>query len=169
MAVVVSSLTFVKVSTGGTPVTEGYFLIEYRAAGYRPGGEFVDLSPYFRNIQMAITQPVSGALMHVARPNGADFPSGTTPVSARFELHYMASSIVTINMSGIGIRVASGTLLTTSGIAGVQSGFAVIGTLFSGLITANTSGDVAVGVVFSEIVSGVAVSGTRFYAHVIGY
>ena len=168
MGTVVSAVVYTVKDNMGNPFTQGWFTVEFRDTGYTPGGEVFDYSAYIRRIEMLVANPISGSDNGMlVRPNATDFPMDAA--SARLVLDRMASSIVALNISGIGIRIASGTLLTTSGIAGVQSGFAVIGTLFSGLIVATASGDVAVGSLRAELLSGVAVSGIRAITYVMGY
>ena len=166
---IISSIVFTKKDISGNQWVEAHILFEFRNA-YVPGGEAVDLTPFFQRVELPVGGPniASGqASGYLPRVNAADIPGN--PGSSRIQLFYGASGIVTLNISGIGVSVASGTLLTTSGIAGVQSGFAVIGTLHSGSISATASGVLGVGVASVEVLSGQATSGFRTYQSYLGY
>lgn len=169
MGVVLSAYVYTIKDIQGNPRTEGWITVTFRP-DYRPGGDFFDLSPYFRFIEHTVAYPMSGTEEWSPQPNDSDFPSVLTPISHRIKLMGIQSAAISVLISGQGIQVASGTLLTTSGIAGVQSGFAVIGTLFSGRIAGAIAGTLGMnGPLYSEVVSGRAVSGAVAKLHVIGY
>lgn len=100
MAVVISSLVFTKKDIAGNSFVEGYFLVEFRDAGYTPGGEAMDLSSFMRRAEFVQATPASGALDYEARPSYTDYPGNAG--SGRVTLHYLRSSL--------GISIISGTV-----------------------------------------------------------
>ncbi len=168
MAVVVSSTVFTEKDISGNPHVRGYFLIEFRDATYAAGGESLDLSPYMQRVEY-VTQPMiaSGAVAVEMRANLPDYPGNAG--SGRIQAYYAGSSIVTINMSGIGVSIASGQVLVASGGAAAYSGgTSPLSLLFSGRITATASGAIAAGQAAAEVVTGTALSGSRSVIQVLG-
>ena len=160
MAIIVSSLVFVKVDQMGNPHTEAYCLIEFRDARYTLGGEAMDLSAIMRRVEVPpMVGRVSGVSQdYEVRPNVADYPGNAG--SGRLELYYANSGIVTLNISGIPIQILSGSLVS------LASGMSNAG---SGRIGLVSSGDLGIGLGKAEILSGTtSISGIRAMLHLIG-
>jgi len=147
----------------GNVRTEAWILFEFDDAEYNTGGEIIDLSPYFRRVEHVLANPLSGAFDYVPRINAGDFPAGGANLgSGRLELLGVGSSSVTVNTSGVGVEVVSGTqVLVLSGDR--------LSPLFSGSMVAQATSFFPADGVFAEIASGIAVSGTRAKLHVLGY
>ena len=153
MATIISSLLFAKEDINGNPFTDGYLLVEYRDAGYTPGGENLNLTSYFRRVEHIETFPASGALEYQPRVNYADLPGNAG--SGRLQLWYSGSGV--LNISGIAITILSGHPFLISGFIGPVSG----------RIAAQAA--INAGVAPIEILSGTAVSGVRTKIYVLGY
>lgn len=157
MAIVISSTVFTRQDMMGNPWVEGWFLVEFRDANYTLGGENLALNTYMSRIEHINAQFVSGNNNYETSPNLADYPANAG--SGRLQLYYMGSGIVTLNISGLRVGIQSGALIVTSGVGPVQSG----------RIEVTGSGAFNAGLLKIEILSGVAVSGTRTKLHVLGY
>lgn len=140
----------------GNPLVLGWLTLEFRGTGYMPGGEVFDLSTRFRRIEEVLANPASGALDYLPLANLADFPGD--PRSGRLLLHYIGSGAVTVNTSGQNITVLSGQLQPLSGYTAVWSG--------QQTLQATAWRPEAA---FSEVRSGIAISGTRAKVFVLGY
>lgn len=118
MAVVLSNYSYTVLTETGEPRVQAWLLIEFRAASYQPGGEFVDLTPYFRKAVAGVFGPVSGAIQDkIFQMNDSDLSGAAGLVSARIQIFRPAGS----------------------------------------------------GAVPGEQLSGIAVSGARTFAHIMGY
>ena len=160
MAVVISSVLFTKKDVAGNPWTEAWAVIEFRDANYSPGGENLALANEFSRIEYILVTPLSGNNNYRPETNMGDYP--TNGGSGRLQLYYMASGSVALNVSGLPIQILSGTTLT------LASGNTASGP-FSGRIGIAASGNLAVGLLPVEILSGTAVSGTRALIHALGH
>lgn len=140
----------------GNPLIQGWLLLEFRDAGYAPGGEVFDLSSRFRRIEEVMVDMASGALNYLPQVNQGDYPGD--PRSGRLQLWYIGSGAVTVNTSGQGIDVLSGQTQALSGVTGVWSGR---------YLTQATAWRPEAA--FSEVRSGLAISGTRAKVFVLGY
>lgn len=125
---VVSALQYTLLDEAGNPRTEGWFVLDF-TANYPQGGQAFDLSPYFRQIEHILTQPISGselrAVLSGATPaSGAFWNSGeavlirpvpqdfNTPASSRFQI--WANPIA---LSGFGNReIVSAPATVVSGL-----------------------------------------------------
>lgn len=157
MAVVISPIVRTMVDGAGNPMTELYGIVEFRDAGHLPAGEAFDLSAYMRRTEYLFMQPISGALYYEPRVVAGDFPGNAG--SGRLTLFSLASGIVTLNISGVGISLTSGQTFTVSGVLG----------LISGLLVRGASGAFNASLDQAQILSGTAISGVRAYFHALGY
>lgn len=156
MATIISARIHTLKDEAGNPLTLGWLLVEFRDAGYLPGGEVLDLSTRFRRVEEVLLNPASGALNYWPVVNQADFPGD--PRSGRLQLHYIGSAAVTVNTSGQNITVTSGQDQPFSGETAV----------WSGQLTQQATAwrpETAL----AELRSGIAVSGTRAKVFVLGY
>lgn len=157
MAVVVSPIVITTRDAAGNPWTMLHAIFEYRDANHPPTGETIDLSPYLRRVEYMQLTPISGALYYQPRPVAGDYPGNAG--SGRLTLYYLASGIATLNISGLQINVLSGALQPRSGYIDA----------LSGRIAVTGSGAFNAGIDMMQILSGVAISGVRAYASVLGY
>lgn len=158
MAVIVSPIVVTTHDAAGNPYTELHGIVEYRDAGHLPTGEVFDMSAFLRRIEYMSLTPISGALYYQPRPVAGDYPGNAG--SGRLTLYYMSSGIVTLNISGLPVQVLSGSIVSlASGMSNAASGR--IGLTGSGAFNA--------GIDMMQILSGVAISGVRAYARILGY
>lgn len=157
MAVIISSLLFTKLDINGNRWVDGYLLVEYRDAGYSPGGENIDLTSRFRRVEHIEAFPASGVLDYNPRANYGDLPGNAG--SGRLQLFYGGSGNININISGLPVSILSGTILSFA--SGVMHGG-------SGRLAFGGSGFINAGQVQTEILSGIAVSGIRAKIYVLG-
>lgn len=97
---IISSIVFTKKDLTGNNWVETWLLWEFTQAGYTPGGENINLTPYFSRVEMAQAQSVSGAIEFTARHNAADLPGNAG--SGRVQLMRVVSG------AGNFIEVVSG-------------------------------------------------------------
>lgn len=165
MGVIVSSLLFTKADIAGVMWTEGWFVAEFRdtggassGVGYQGGGELFDLSAYYRNLQHWQALPLSGVSAYRPEPNYTDVPTGF-PGSARIRL-------MGLGISGITVQILSGQQAFQSGaILSAQASGQIFLRALSGVLV----GDVGTGAAPTELLSGVAISGTRVLLHTMGF
>lgn len=157
MAVVISPIVRTVVDGGGNPYVELFGIVEYRDATHAPAGEAFDLSAYMRRVEYIYMQPISGALYYQPRVVAGDYPGNAG--SGRLTLYYLASGIITLNISGVGIQLTSGQTFTVSGVL----------PLISGLLVRGASGTFNAGIDYMQVLSGTAISGVRAYFQALGY
>lgn len=152
---VISATVYQLLDAAGNPRTEGWFLYEFTGT-YNPGGEAVNLSSYMRRVEGMLMNPASGALNYIPFPNETDLPADAR--SGRAQLFFMGSGAVTVNTSGVNVTITSGQDQTLSGETAVWSG------QMTAQVTAWDPNRA-----FAEVVSGVAISGTRARIFAMGY
>lgn len=111
MAVILSNYTYTVKSEQGNPVVQGWLIIEFRAASYQPGGEFVDLTPNFKHAVGGPFSPISGALVDkLFQWNEPDLSGSVGLVSARIQIFRPAGSGAVV-----------GELLSGTAISGIRT------------------------------------------------
>lgn len=165
MGVVVSSLLFTKADIAGVLWTEGWFVAEFRdtggatsGLGYQGGGELFDLTAYYRRLEHWQALPLSGVSAYRPEPNYTDVPTGF-PGSARIRLMGMGISGVVVNILSGQIAFQSGAILSAQ----------VSGQVFLKALSGALQADVGTGTAPTELVSGIAISGTRILLHTLGF
>lgn len=152
---IISADVYVLKDMAGNPRTHGWFLYEFQGT-YVDGGIAADLSTYMRRVMGIMANPASGALKYIPFPNEVDFPADAR--SGRVQLFFMGSGAVTVNTSGVNVTITSGQNQPLSGVTAVWSG------QMTGQAVAWDPNRA-----FAEVVSGIAVSGTRARLFALGY